>query len=238
MSIEKQFFQLQQKYPYLLFQRKKEGCFISGTIFIESNEIKDQYEIEIAIPNDYPKKIPTVKELGGKIPKEFHHNSNEALCLETPFRVQKVFSECETLLSFIDNLVIPYLSSYSYYVINGKLPYGEHKHGTEGILEDYKQEFGVSEDYIVIRLLQILVEDNYRGHHLCPCGSEKNIRNCHGQNILSIKTLKYNFINDFGLILIWLKKTRNFNISPFISKKVKKIIKKITYEPRVLKQKF
>ncbi|MBC8390431.1 MAG: hypothetical protein H8E13_20585 [Actinobacteria bacterium] len=241
MCIEKQCLELQQKYPYLLLRKKGEGYILSGTVFIENGDIKDQYEIEISIPNDYPKKIPTVKEIGAKIPKGFHHYSNETLCFETPFRVHQIFRQCETLLNFVDNLVVYYLFSYSYYAKHGKLPFGEHLHGAEGILEDYKKEFGVSEDSVAIRLLKILVEDNYRGHHICPCGSGKNIRDCHGQNILSIKTMKYNFINDFGLILVWLKKTKNFNIVPFISKKVKKIIEKIkdySNQNGVLKQGF
>lgn len=161
--------------------------------------------------------------------------------METPFRVQKIFSECETMLSFIDKLVAPYLFSYSYYVINEKLPFGEHKHGAEGILEDYKKEFGVTEDLEVIRLLQILAEDKFRGHHPCPCGSSKKLRNCHGQNILSLKTIRYNFLSDLGMMLVWLKKTKNFNIAPFISKKVEEIMEKIKDYPNqngVLKQGF
>jgi hypothetical protein len=227
--IEKQYLELQQKYPYLLLTEKGKEYILYGTVFIENGDIKDQYEIEIYIPSNYPKGIPIVKEVDAKIPEEFHHCSNRSLCLETPFRMYKFFYQSVTLRSYIDELVVPYLFSYSYYVIHGKLPFGEHRHGEEGILEDYKKEFGVIEDLHTIMLLQILVENNYRGHHLCPCGSDKRLRNCHGQIILSMKAIRYNFINDFGLILLWLEKVKKLDISPFLSEEVKKEIEKIKY---------
>lgn len=28
--------------------------------------------------------------------------------------------------------------------------------------------------------MMFIIQSNYKGHFLCPCGSEKRIRNCHG----------------------------------------------------------
>lgn len=226
MNIEDEVFEVRQKFPYLIFQKKDEGYILYGTIFIENNDIKDKYEIEISIPSDYPNKIPTVQEVEGKIPKKFHRNPDGTLCLETPLRIYKNFRKCETLKNFIDSLIVPYLYSFSYYKQYGKLPFGEHRHGAEGILEDYKNEFGVTENFKALKLLKILAEDNCRGHHLCPCGSGEKLRNCHIKNILLIKELKYNFLEDFLRILNWLKKENDFDLTPFISKKFSKIIKK------------
>jgi len=226
--VEKQYLELQQKYPYLILNKKENGHIIYGTIFIEKNEIKDQYEVEIYVPYNYPKEIPIPREVSGKIPNKFHHYTNGELCLETPFRIYKFFYQGGTLYGYTEKLLVPYLFSYSYYLVNnGKLPFGEHKHGGEGILEDYKKDFGDVDDLTVVRLLQILVEDNYRGHKLCPCGKNKKLRNCHGQTILSMKEIQYDFVNDFGLILIWLEREKKLDVSPFLSEKVKKEIEKI-----------
>lgn len=216
MNIENEVFEVRQEYPYLIFQQKEEEHILYGTIFIGNNDIKDKYELEITIPSDYPRKIPTVNEVKGKIPKNFHCNPDGTLCLETPLKIYKIFRKCETLKNFIDKLIVPYLYSFSYYKKHGNLPYGEHKHGAEGILEDYKKEFGVNGNFKALKLLQILAEDSYRGHHLCPCGSGKKLRDCHIKNILLIKELKFDYLEDFKRILNWLKKEKNFDNTFFI----------------------
>jgi hypothetical protein len=228
LSIEDEVLEVRREYPYLIFQKKAKEYILYGTIFIRNNDIKDKYELEISIPGDYPKEIPTVKEVEGKIPKNFHCNRDSTLCLETPLKIYKTFRKCETLKNFIDKLIVPYLYSFSYYKKHdGNLPYGEHKHGAEGILDDYKIEFGVNKNFKALKLLQILAEDYYRGHHLCPCGSGKKLRNCHIKNILLIKELKFDYVKDFKNILNWLKNKKNFDIRPFLSKKLSKIINKI-----------
>jgi hypothetical protein len=231
MCVESQCLELRQKYPYLFLEKTSDAYIIRGTIFIEKDEIKDRYEIEIQIALDYPKKVPTVKETGAKIASNFHHNPDGTLCLEAPLAVYEVFRADETLLNYVDNLLTPYLYNHSYYTKNNKLPYGEHAHGAEGILADYKKRFGVSEDSVILGLLQILAEDAYRGHRLCPCGSQQKLRNCHGRHILNLINVQFNFMKDFIQILGWLKKEKQFDVSPYISKKVKNVIASLKSVP-------
>lgn len=227
MCVESQCLELRQKYPYLFLNKTSDGYFIRGTIFIEKDEIKDRYEVEIQVAFDYPKKVPTVKEIGAKIAPDFHHNPDGTLCLEAPLTVHEVFRANETLLNFADNLLAPYLYIHSYYIKNGKLPFGEHAHGAEGILEDYKKRFQLADDLSVVKLLQILAENVYRGHLLCPCGSEKKLRNCHGQYLLRLLGISFNFMKDYLEIMAWLKKTKSFDVTPFLSKKVKGVLVQI-----------
>lgn len=58
-----------------------------------------------------------------------HHNPDGTLCLEAPLTVHEVFRANETLINFVDNLLVPYLYIHSYYLKYGKLPFGEHAHG-------------------------------------------------------------------------------------------------------------
>jgi len=233
--VQKQFLDLRKKYPYLYLQKNPQGFIIEGTIFIESNNIKEQYEIEINISEKYPTQIPCVKEIGGKIPKDFHHNQGY-FCLETPFAVWEIFRKKETLLNFVDNLVVPYLLSYIFFKVSGKLPFGEHPHGAEGVLKDYKARFNVKDDLLMLNLLRILAENNYRGHQPCPCGSQKKLSKCHGKNIYHIivdeKWVGFNFMKDYLMIICLLKENNVINgISKYCSKKVKHTLNKIKYNP-------
>jgi hypothetical protein len=231
MCVEKQYLELRSKYPYLFIEKKDDGYIIRGTIFIEKDDIKDQYEVEIRVAFDYPKTIPTVIETGSKIASTFHHNPDGTLCLEAPLTVHEVFRINETLIYFVDDLLIPYLYNHSYYLKHGKLPFGEHAHGAEGIFEDYKRRFQLTDDSLILRLIQILAEKSYRGHQVCPCRSGRKLRNCHGKNLISLINIKFNFMKDYLEIIGWLKKTKNFEIAPFLSKNVRGVLSQIKANP-------
>ena len=50
----------------------------------ENVVMKGGYEIEIMIPHNYPKALPIVKEIGGKIPTSYSHMYRDrSLCLAT-----------------------------------------------------------------------------------------------------------------------------------------------------------
>jgi hypothetical protein len=231
MCIEAQCLELRQRYPYLFLEKRGDEYFIRGTIFIEKDDIKDRYEVEIQINCDYPKKVPTVRETSSKIAETFHHNPDGSLCLEAPLAVYEVFRANETLVNFVDNLLVPYLYVHSHYLKYGELPFGEHAHGAEGILEDYKKRFEITEDSSVLRLVQILAENTYRGHHVCPCGSKKKLRDCHGKYLLRLTKIQFNFMKDYLEILGWLKKTKSFNVIPFLSKKARGVLDQIKANP-------
>ncbi len=231
MCIENQCLELREKYPYLFLEKKNGGHCIRGTIFIEKDDIKDRYEVEIQIAADYPKTVPTVKEVGSRIAQTFHHNHDGTLCLEAPLAVHENFRARETLINFVDNLTVPYLYAHSYYLKYGKPPFGEHAHGAEGILADYRNRFQVSEESSVLWLLQILAEDIYRGHHDCPCGSGKKLRNCHGKYLLQLLGIRFNFMKDYLEILGWLNKEKKFDVAPFLSPKARSVLKQIATHP-------
>lgn len=231
MYVEAQCLELRQKYPYLFLEKRGDEYSVRGTIFIEKDDIKDRYEVEIQINRDYPKKVPTVRETESKIAKTFHHNPDGTLCLEAPLTVREVFRANETLINFVDNLLVPYLYVHSYYLKHSKLPFGEHAHGAEGILEDYKKRFEISEDSSVLRLLQILAENTYRGHHACPCRSERKLRDCHGKYLLRLIGIQFNFMKDYLEILAWLKKTKNLDVISFLSGKTQRVLDLIKSNP-------
>ena len=208
LKIYEQFKDLSLSYPGLRLQTDGKSPWCVRGILKFSREyfgrpIDDEYVIEIVIPEKYPDAIPEILETGNRIPKYFHRYQDETLCLGAPLAVKEKFRKQPTLLGYVDNCVIPYLYSFSYKTKFGKLPFGELSHGGLGILEYYQDLFDVKDNRRVLRLIQILAEENYRGHSRCPCGTGKRLRSCHGNVLLAIKELQTSveFQNECTLIV-------------------------------------
>lgn len=198
--VEKHYYELISIYPGLILEKKVDDCWrVSGILKFEKsyNEviIGDEYAIEIYISQYYPHEPPVVFERGNRIPRDFHKLEDNALCLGAPLELRMKFSQTPTLLAFVDNFVIPYLYSYSYFEKYGSMPFGELSHGGKGILEYYFSVFDTNDIELVKQLLTILSENRYRGHHICPCGSGLKIRKCHGKKLLEI--MKYQTPNGY-----------------------------------------
>jgi len=233
--VERQFVDLRKKYQYLYKRNDQSSTIITGTIFFDYNNIKDGYEIEINVSTNYPKTIPSVCETKGKIPKDWHHNG-KYFCLETPFRVWVIFRKQETLLNFVDNLIVPYLASHSYFKNTGDSS-KEHLHGARGVLDDYKKCFNVKDDLLAFKLLRILAERDYRGHVSCPCGSGEKLRKCHGKCIQTIvlddRFKDFDFMQDYLRIGILLKDENIISdLSMYTSKNVFNYLERIKNNPQ------
>jgi len=195
LKLYEQFLDLSLSFPNLRLQKDVKGpWYVSGVLKFSreylGHPIDDEYSVKIIVSEHYPDVLPKIFETGKRIPKDFHHYQDESLCLGAPLAVKQKFSRQPTLLGFVDNCVIPYLYSFSYQSRFGKMPFGELSHGGIGILEYYQDLFGVNDRRRVLKLLQILADDNYRGHDRCPCGSGKRIRSCHGKLLLKLQKLQ------------------------------------------------
>ena len=200
--IEIQFTVVSQKYSGLRFEKAEDGSgLVSGQLHFSASyqgkSLEDKFAIELKIPANYPIQLPSVKETGGRIPQSFHHHDYGTLCLGAPLEIKMKFQKNPTLLEFVDDQVIPYLYSFSYFEYYGKLPYGELSHGGKGIIEYYRQLLKVESDMTILCFLRILTDDDYRGHLDCPCASGERMRNCHGIQLKKI--MSYQRSNEFAL---------------------------------------
>lgn len=155
--------------------------------YMDDHEIHDEFELQINISPDYPLVIPVAEETGNRIPSEYHTYANGTLCLGAPLAVKRSFNKASTLAGFFKNCLVPYLYAFSIKEESGNLPFGELSHGGKGILEYYQDLFRCQDVKVILELILLLAEDNYRGHKKCPCRSGKRIRNCHGPIVLEIK---------------------------------------------------
>ena len=152
-----------------------------------SHTIEDSYDLRLDIPREYPAGPPFVYETGGKIPDDFgHFMADGRFCLGAPVEVRHRFARHKSLLRFVEELVIPFLFSYSYKRDHGAMPYGERSHGPIGLIE-YYNEFFETGPIPTMRLLKCLADNFAPPLMACPCGSDKKLKECHGPRLDEIR---------------------------------------------------
>lgn len=164
----------------------KHGTVISGRLSFDTTAqglepIADWFDIEVHVRFKYPQNLPMVREVGGKIPDSYPHSDEDGtLCLGVPVDERRIFSQQPSLLGFVDRLVIPFLYGYCHWQRYGKHPFGEHKHGDEGIVQYYVETLELDAEVIAMSVVCFLYEHGYQGNQICPCGKKRIVRKCHG----------------------------------------------------------
>ena len=184
---------------------------LSGTLDFEASAdgletITASFDIELTIPHVFPNRFPRAKEIGGRIVTDYEHlNPDGTLCLAVPIEQRGVFFEQQTLLGFVDLLLVPYLYGYCFWSKHGYHPFDEAAHGREGILRYYIDALGLRDPLAALAVICFLFEHGYRGHHDCPCGSGRKVRVCHGPALHALhdhhtpETVRDDFLAIFGI---------------------------------------
>jgi hypothetical protein len=174
------------KYPGLRLSPSDDGCVtITGSLafVVEApgkERIADEYQIRLSVPEEFPLRIASVREVGGRISRSFHKLDDGSLCLGAPTRVRLVVAESPSILRFVDRCVIPYLYGYSYFEKHGILPFGELKHGEEGIREDLALLFGTDRKASIQEFVRLTaMRKRHANKAPCPCGSGRRLGRCH-----------------------------------------------------------
>jgi hypothetical protein len=151
--------------------------------------IKDEYQIEISIPETFPRQIPSVKEIGGRISRSFHKLSDGSLCLGSPARLMLILAESPSLLRFVERCVIPYLYGHSYFKRNGVMPFGDLDHGAPGLREDLMAIFRTSRESAISHFLRLgSMKKRIANKEPCPCGSGRRLGRCHNRIVNCLRT--------------------------------------------------
>ena len=162
---------------------------ISGTLAFtaqpkDKRSITDQYDVDILVPCAYPKEIPSVRETGSRIPREFHKLQNGDLCLGSPTRIRLLQAETPSLLSFVERCVIPYLYGYSIVEAGGTMPFGELAHGGQGLRDDLASLLGIYDDQKLVAFVRLLAaKKRLANKQRCPCGSGLRLGHCHNRRL-------------------------------------------------------
>ena len=152
--------------------------------------VVDEYDIQIFLASNYPKAIPLVREVGGRIPKTFHKLEADYLCLGSPTRLRLILVKSPSILNFVEQCVIPYLYSYSIFEHGGSLPFGELSHGPLGLREDFASLLGIDNDNddAVLGFVKLLSMGKRQANKLpCACGSHLRLGRCHHRRLNALR---------------------------------------------------
>ena len=183
------------KYPGLqLLPVTASQVIIAGVVAFSAEapgkeRIEDEYEIEIAIPERFPKWIPAVRETRGRIPPNFHKLDDGSLCLGSPTRLLLVLSESASILAFMERCVVPYLYGYSYYMKYHMMPFGELSHRQLGIHEDLAAIFGIEQVEAAREFVRLAsMKKRQANKRPCPCGSNRRLGKCHRLRVNDLRS--------------------------------------------------
>lgn len=204
---------LRAQYPTLHAVFEGEAYSVRGTYPVTADgKVIDRYELEIALPSDYPASLPLVWETGGRIPREPDRHvfpDTGSLCLGVPLALWIQLKGDFSLPTVLDIPVRNFLIGNAL-VENGEpWPHGDHSHGVAGVLEFYGDLLGTFEPMAIAQFLLALVRGKVRGHWLCPCGSGDIIRKCHKEAVESLRGAPREIVAQTGcMVLDEIKRTR------------------------------
>lgn len=145
----------------------------------------ETFTIEVSVPDTYPREIPVVTEVNGRIPPipDRHVNeTNGSCCIELPFefhRRRPQLSVSEYLLGPVRSFFLAQLHFEEF----GTWPAGERGHGFDGVREAMLELFGLDDAELLIKLVPAVRHWRKRKHERCPCASGSRLFACHGKPI-------------------------------------------------------
>jgi hypothetical protein len=196
--------EVSQVYPQLHFQQKHGSMLLCGSFpLVDGDREIDRYLIEIEFPPHYPKGVPAVYEIGGRIPRTVDRHVypiNGMACLNLPVQISQVFPQGMNLLDFLKGPVQSYFVSQCQCEITGKWPTEQWGHGDDGYFEYYSGVLGISDRTVVQRFRELIRQKEIKGHQDCPCGSGKRLRDCHGNKVRRLHDEYLYYLEQYGWI--------------------------------------
>jgi hypothetical protein len=184
------------RFPDLAIQPSEFGSVrISGSVDFQVEDAElghliDTYSVEIVVPQSFPIGLPTVREVGGRIPKTFHKLNDGSLCLGSPLRLRAILATNPSLLAFTEKGILPYLAGFSIFQRSGRMPFDELAHGSPGLYDDYRSLLGVTSDNACFEFLRCLsVRRRVANKRPCFCASGLQLGRCHNRKVNKMRSI-------------------------------------------------
>jgi hypothetical protein len=172
-----------EKYPTLHARQVGGAVVVKGTLGVSHEGVEiDRYKLELKLPNNYPKSVPTVWETAGRIPRVIDRHvypANGALCLGVAEELWLALNGDFALNRVLDIPVRNFLIGNSLVEQGQPWPTGDRSHGTAGILEFYGSLLGIKDEWSLLCFLRSVLFEKVKGHWPCPCRSGNILRKCH-----------------------------------------------------------
>jgi hypothetical protein len=183
---------LADAYPNLhLFIREDGRSEVRGTFPVRDDDgrIIDRYQVAIELLPDFPRSLPIVRETGGRVPwrAEFHVEPDGKACVLLPDDRWRCFPIGAPLRQFLDGPVRDFFLGQATVERGGDWPFGEWSHGSQGIVEYYRELLSTDDRDLVDRFLHVLSKSDLKDHWECPCGSGRRIRRCCADQIRDLR---------------------------------------------------
>lgn len=194
---------LRERYPTLHAIIGDGKVSVNGSFALvhEGREI-DRYSLNISLPDDYPRSLPTVWETAGRIPRILDRHvfpATGALCLGVPAALWIVMRGRFEIDRVLKIPVRNFLIGNSMVDAGEAWPYGEWRHGPDGMLDFFAETIGTTDPAKIADLLLGLLKGKVRGHWPCPCGSGTIIRKCHRTAIESLREVPAKILAQSGM---------------------------------------
>jgi len=150
--------------------------------------IRDRYNLELTVPPEFPRILPSVRETGGRVPYDFHRYEGGELCLGIDVRLHLLIRGSPDLPTFFAECVVPYLYGFSHREQKGRLPFDELEHGYEGMVCDLRSILKVDNEAACMHMMRLAGTQRRKANHeRCPCGSGKRVGSCHNRILNEIR---------------------------------------------------
>lgn len=146
-----------------------------------------EYKITLLTPPNFPDRPPVMFCDDPKLP--WRHNPDRHVfgqgqaCLAVNAEIQLHWPPGSTLVKFLERLVDPWIVWQAYYDAHDEPPpWGARDHGREGIFDFYREQWGqpLPGAFQTKAFMELLaMKKTPKGHHPCPCGNGKKLRDCH-----------------------------------------------------------
>lgn len=146
--------------------------------------VDETYDVRLEVPSTFPRALPRVNETAGRIPRAFHRNPDNTLCLGSPIAQWLKIRDDPTLDAFLERVVVPYLYGHAFYTQFGSMPFGELAHGAVGLADDVRCLFGMPARTNVAEFLRLAsLKRRYANKLICPCGHGRRVGRCHHEAV-------------------------------------------------------
>ena len=167
------------------------AAVVRGTFSVYSTQSKvlDEYRISIELPQDYPKGLPIVREVGARIPwnEDFHVERDGKACVLLPDDRWRCFPEGAPFRQFLDGPLHDFFLGQSLVALGEDWPFGGWGHGSVGIIQYYTELLETDDVKTIVRFLRVMGKQNLKLHLSCPCGSGDKIRRCCKGKVIDLR---------------------------------------------------
>lgn len=187
---------VRDRYPGLRIQPESgEGLMLAGDLHFraigpDGQEVEDCYQVELQIPSRFPMTTPLVRETGGRIARNYHKLKGGYLCLGAPTDLRIRLIQSPTLLSFIDEILVPYLYGHTCFQRHEKMPFGELEHGSDGLLQHFETLFSAPNRSSALEFVRLsALRRRHANKRICPCGKGRRLGRCCNRRVNYLRDL-------------------------------------------------